>query len=451
MNTVAATMQNPEKDMAIIAGQATINIGTIGHVAHGKSTLTEALSGIKPVKFKEEKERNITIHLGYANAKIYKCDTCPRPDCYIATGSGEKKTTFPCRNLNCNGKMTLIRHISLVDTPGHDSLMATMINGASVMDAAILLIGANQKCPQPQTLEHLAAAEIMQLKPIIIAQNKADLMTPSSLREHKQQINEFVQGTVAEDSPIIPIAAIQGWNLNVLCEYLDTKITHPLRDLNSPVRMVLVRSFDVNKPGDLEKILNLKGGVLGGTILSGVLRIGDEIEIKPGIEKEDPDTGEVKWYSLRTRVISLYAEGNSLQSAVPGGLIGVGSKLDPSLTKGDNMKGQVLGHVGTLPDNLIGMEISYFLMKRLVGGEDGKNLKVKRLEKSEILQINIGSVTTKGYVQAVVKDLAKLKLQRPVCSSEGERIAISRRIGGKWRLIGWGRIEKGISTPSYTL
>ena len=456
-----------EKDLEIIANQATINIGTIGHVAHGKSTLTEALSGIKPVKFKEEKERNITIHLGYANAKIYKCDTCPRPDCYRATGSHEKHTSFLCRNLNCQGTMHLIRHISIVDCPGHDALMATMVNGASVMDAAIMVVGANQHCPQPQTMEHLAAAEIMQLKHILIAQNKVDLVKPSEARENHDQIKSLVEGTVAANSPIIPMSAIHKYNLDVLCEYLITKIPHPLRDLSSAVRMVVVRSFDVNKPGPfdtIESLDNLKGGVAGGTIVQGILRVGDEVEIKPGLIKSMPD-GTLQCTSLRTRVITLYAERNSLQYAVPGGLIGVGTLLDPTLTRRDRMKGQVIGHVGTLPPNLSGMEISYNLMRRMVGVDQqsttSEPLKVKKLEVKEILQINIGSIATQGHVQALretekkptdsssnIKSskfyMAKIKLNRPVCSPDGEKISLSRKIDGKWRLIGWGLIEKGI-------
>lgn len=145
--------------------------GTIGHVAHGKSTLVKAISGVHTVRFKNEMERNITIKLGYANAKIFKCShpDCERPDAYVAYGSS-KEDTFPCDR--CGGNYELVRHVSFVDCPGHDILMATMLNGAAVMDGAMLLIAANEMCPQPQTSEHLAAVEIMRLKDIIIVQNK---------------------------------------------------------------------------------------------------------------------------------------------------------------------------------------------------------------------------------------------------------------------------------------
>lgn len=103
---------NPLTDY-IIARQATINIGTIGHVAHGKSTVVKAISGVQTVRFKNELERNITIKLGYANAKIYKCDNpeCPRPTCYRSFKS-EKEVDPPCERDGCSGKYRLLRHVS---------------------------------------------------------------------------------------------------------------------------------------------------------------------------------------------------------------------------------------------------------------------------------------------------------------------------------------------------
>ena len=152
----------------IMSRQATMNIGTIGHVAHGKTTLVRAISGIQTTKHKIEKERNITYFLGYANAKLYKCPKCPDLEAYQAYGS-TKEDQPKCEK--CGERLELLRHISFVDCPGHDILMATMLNGASVMDAALLLVAANIQCPQPQTREHLAAVENMDLENIIIVQN----------------------------------------------------------------------------------------------------------------------------------------------------------------------------------------------------------------------------------------------------------------------------------------
>jgi translation initiation factor 2 gamma subunit (eIF-2gamma) len=176
--------------------------GTIGHVAHGKSTVVKAISGVQTVRFKNELERNITIKLGYANAKIYKCNNaaCERPACYKAYSSG-KEDNPPCDL--CNGPMELQRHVSFVDCPGHDILMATMLNGAAVMDGALLLIASNESCPQPQTSEHLAAVEIMRLKDIIILQNKIDLITESAAQSQFDTIQKFIQGTIADGAPVV--------------------------------------------------------------------------------------------------------------------------------------------------------------------------------------------------------------------------------------------------------
>ncbi|XP_029850683.2 eukaryotic translation initiation factor 2 subunit 3, Y-linked [Ixodes scapularis] len=430
----------------VISRQATINIGTIGHVAHGKSTVVKAISGVQTVRFKNELERNITIKLGYANAKIYKCDDekCTRPACYRSAGSS-KEDDFPCDRLGCNGRFRLLRHVSFVDCPGHDILMATMLNGAAVMDAALLLIAGNESCPQPQTSEHLAAIEIMKLKHILILQNKIDLVKESQAKEQYQQILKFVQGTVAEGAPVVPISAQLKYNIEVICEYIVKKIPMPLRDFASEPRLIVIRSFDVNKPGC--EVDDLKGGVAGGSILRGVLKVGQEIEVRPGIVSKD-DEGKLLCKPIFSRILSLCTEQNDLMYAVPGGLIGVGTKIDPTLSRADRMVGQVLGAVGALPDIYIELEISYFLLRRLLGVRtegDKKGAKVQKLSKNEVLMVNIGSLSTGGRVLAVKADLAKISLTSPVCTEIGEKIALSRRVEKHWRLIGWGQIRRGVT------
>lgn len=435
----------------VISRQATLNIGTIGHVAHGKSTIVKAISGVQTVRFKNELERNITIKLGYANAKIYKCDNdeCPRPGCYRSAGS-MTEDVFPCPRPGCGGKFRLLRHVSFVDCPGHDILMATMLNGAAVMDAALLLVAGNESCPQPQTSEHLAAIEIMKLKHIIILQNKIDIVKESQAKEQYDQILKFVQGTVAEGAPIVPISAQLKYNIEVLCELIVKKIPVPMRDFTSDARLIVIRSFDVNKPGC--EVEELKGGVAGGSILRGVLRVGQEIEVRPGIVSKDSE-GKLTCRPIFSRVISLLAEQNELQYAVPGGLIGVGTRIDPTLCRADRMVGQILGAVGALPAIFTELEMSYFLLRRLLGVRtegDKKGAKVQKLSKNEILMVNIGSLSTGGRVLAVKADLAKISLTNPVCTEVGEKIALSRRVEKHWRLIGWGQIRRGVTiTPTH--
>ena len=179
--------------------------------------------------------------------------------------------------------------------------------------------------------------------------------------------------------------------------------------------MIVIRSFDVNKPGsDVEE---LKGGVAGGSILKGnpllshliacfalgILRVGQEIEVRPGIVSKSAD-GNIQCRPIRSVIVSLCAEKNQLQYAVPGGLIGVGTKIDPTLCRGDRLVGHVLGAIGTLPDVFVDIEISYYLLRRLLGvrTEGGKKgAKVEKLSKGEFLMVNIGSLSTGGKVTAV--------------------------------------------------
>ncbi|KAK2146623.1 hypothetical protein LSH36_594g02073 [Paralvinella palmiformis] len=430
----------------VISRQATINIGTIGHVAHGKSTLVKAISGVQTVRFKNELERNITIKLGYANAKIYKCEdpNVARPQCYTSRGSNHVDV-FPCDIPGSKGKFKLIRHVSFVDCPGHDILMATMLNGAAVMDAALLLIAGNESCPQPQTSEHLAAIEIMKLKHVLIMQNKIDLVKESQAKEQYEQILKFVQGTVAEGAPVVPISAQLKYNIDAVCEYIVKKIPVPTRDFTSSPRLIVIRSFDVNKPGC--EVDALKGGVAGGSLLRGVLKVGQEIEVRPGIVSKDND-GVLKCQPIKSRIVSLFAEQNDLQYAVPGGLIGVGTKIDPTLCRADRLVGQVVGVVGSLPDIFIELEINYYLLRRLLGVRtegDRKGAKVQKLTKGEVLMVNIGSLSSGGRVLAVKVDLAKIGLTNPVCTEVGEKIALSRKVEKHWRLIGWGQIRRGVT------
>ncbi|KAJ4297217.1 eukaryotic translation initiation factor 2 subunit gamma [Collariella sp. IMI 366227] len=426
----------------IIARQATINIGTIGHVAHGKSTVVKAISGVQTVRFKNELIRNITIKLGYANAKIYKCDSpeCPRPTCYRAhTGyyvtSRKRAPGFATRRL----ERRISPWCAFVDCPGHDILMSTMLSGAAVMDAALLLIAGNESCPQPQTSEHLAAIEIMKLDKIIILQNKVDLMREEAAKQHYESILKFIRGTVAGKSPIIPISAQLKFNIDAINDAIVNTIPIPPRDFSMDPHMIVIRSFDVNKPGS--EIDELKGGVAGGSILHGLLKLGDEIEIRPGIVSRD-DKGNLKCTPIISRIVSLNSEANDLKYAVPGGLIGVGTRIDPTLCRADRLVGFVLGLKGRLPEIYSEIEINFYLLRRLLGVRtaDGKQAKVDKLAKNEVIMVNIGSTSTGAKVVAIKKDAAKLQLTSPACTNIGEKVALSRRIEKHWRLIGWATI-----------
>lgn len=328
--------------------------------------------------------------------------------------------------------------------------MSTMLSGAAVMDAALLLIAGNETCPQPQTSEHLAAIEIMKLENIIILQNKVDLMRQPDAQTHYESILKFIKGTVADGSPIIPISAQLKYNIDAINEFLVTKIPVPIRDFTAAPHMIVIRSFDVNKPG--AEIEDLKGGVAGGSILNGIIKLNDEIEIRPGIISKD-SAGATICRPIMSRIVSLFAEHNDLKFAVPGGLIGVGTRVDPTLCRADRLVGQVLGHRDKLPQIYHELEVNYFLLRRLLGVKtaDGKQTKVAKLAKNEVLMVNIGSSATGAKVLGVKADAAKLALTTPACTAIGEKVALSRRIEKHWRLIGWANIVHGeIIEPQFS-
>ena len=441
------TIEDPSKitplEKEIISRQATINIGTIGHVANGKTILVRAISGIQTTRHKIEKERNITYVLGYANAKLYKCPKCPQPDCYKSAGS-DADDHLKCDK--CNEELELLRHVSFVDCPGHDILMATMLNGAAVMDAALLLIASNEICPQPQTIEHLAAVECIDLQNIIIIQNKIDLVKEENAKEHYAQIKKFVQGTKAAKSPIIPISAQLKYNIDAVIYHL-CNIPIPKRDFISPPRFIVVRSFDTNKPGaEPEK---LQGGVAGGTLMKGILKLGEIVEIRPGIPQKVQDK-YVSVTPIYSRIISLKAEENDLIYAIPGGLIGVGLKIDPFLTRGNRLVGKLLGHPGKLPDVYVSIIVKSYLLSRVIGLRGDKGMvHIGEIRVGEVLLVNAGSTAVGSTVKEINGDnneIITFTLAFPICCEANEKVAISRKIGHSWRLIGWGEILPGGKT-----
>ncbi|MCX6695826.1 MAG: translation initiation factor IF-2 subunit gamma [Candidatus Altiarchaeota archaeon] len=398
--------------------QPEINIGLVGHVDHGKTTLTKALSGKWTDTHSEEIKRGISIRLGYADRDFFKCPKCPVPQAYTT----QKKC------VHCGSETKFLRRVSFVDSPGHETLMATMLSGAAIMDGALLVIAANEVCPQPQTAEHLVALETLGVKKIVVAQNKVDLVTKEQAVEHYKSIMNFVKGTCAENAPIIPIAAHYNANIDVLIQAIEEVLVTPEHDPNKPLRMNVARSFDINKPGAVPS--ELKGGVLGGSISYGVIKVGDEIEVRPGVKKKNV------YRPVITKVVSLTSGGASVDSANPGGLIAIGTELDPALTKADNMSGSVIGHPGTLPEVRENLILDVTLMTRLVGGIGEQ---IKPLIKGEALMLSSGSAVTVGVVMNPGKGEFSLKL--PVCAEAGSKVALNRRIGARWHLIGYGMIK----------
>ncbi len=394
------------------------NIGMVGHVAHGKTTLTEALTGKLTLTHSEELKRGITIRLGYADARIYRCKKCSR---YFTYEGPDAKCPY------CFSDSELQNTVSFVDAPGHETLMATVLTGAALMDGAILIIAANERCPQPQTREHLTALEAVGIENIIIVQNKIDLVDEKRAKESYKEIKKFIKGTKLENSPIIPISAQQKINIDVVLEAIEKMIPNSTSQ-EGEFRMLVARSFDINKPGTTPS--KIVGGVVGGSIVTGKIKVGDEIEIKPGVKIKDA------YRPLTTKVIGLQKAGINLEEAGPRGLLGVMTTLDPALTKADSIVGNVVGLPGKLPEAKDEVRIEIKLLDRVVGSKEMG--RVEPIRVGESLMINAGTARSIGIVTEQKKGMLTLKLKIPICVEEKERIVISRQLSGRWRLIGYG-------------
>ncbi len=416
-------------DSKALPKQPEVNIGTIGHVDHGKTTLVQSLTGVWASRHSEELKRGITIKLGYADLPIYKCPKCEPPRNY---------STKPA--CTCAEQAVFTRAISFVDAPGHEALMATMLSGAAIMDGAILVIAADEPCPQPQTREHLAAAEVIGIKNIVIVQNKIDIVDERRALQSYQEIKNFVKGTVAENAPIIPVSAQRGINIDVLLNAIEEIIPTPKRDETKPPFMYIIRSFDVNKPGTL--IEEMEGGIIGGTIAQGKFDVGEEIEIRPGIMAERE--GKTVYNPLVTEIKTLQAGEQNVKEATCGGLVGVGTLLDPSYTKADGLTGNIAGKIGLLPPTLTELTLETHVLERAVGTKE--LLKVEKINLDETLLLHVGAAVNIGKVTAAKSSIIRVKLNRPVCVLPGSRVAISRKITARWRLIGFGLIVEKSGT-----
>lgn len=388
-----------------------INVGVVGHIDHGKTTLLSKLTGKFTDTHSEELKRGITIKLGYAEAIIYK--------------DGEEY------NLK---KGTPQRYISFIDAPGHEMLMATMLSGAAIIDAAILVIAANEGI-KPQTREHFIALQAKGIENIIIVQNKIDLVSKEKAFENYKKIKEFVKGTIAENSPIIPVSAQQEINIDKILEEL-CKIKIPEKDTKSEPIFLVARSFDINLPGT--NISEIKGGVLGGILKKGKLKVGDEIEIKPGLNTKK--NNQIIYSPLTTKIISIHKGKNSISEVFPGASISIETSLDPFMTKTDTLNGCIVSLKGKLPEITSKLKIKSNLFKEAIGTEQSQ--KVEAIKTKEMLMLNVNTTTTVGVVEKLDNKTQEIELllNIPIIALKGDNVGIARNIENHWRLIGFGKI-----------
>lgn len=423
MDNLKKTLKTMAKRKII---QPEVNVGLIGHVDHGKTTLTQRLTGKWADTHSEEIKRGITIRLGYADTTLRKCKKCDGPKSYTVF---EKCET-------CGGATKELKRISIVDAPGHESLMATMLSGATMMDGALLLVAANESCPQPQTREHIMGLQIMGIRNIIVLQNKVDLVSKERAKKNYEQIKKFLEETGYKDAPVIPISAGHNINTGAVIQAIDEHIPKKERDPQVNPLMFVSRSFDINKPGaDISK---LSGGVLGGSLVQGILKKGQEVEIRPGLRFEERN--QKVWKPIKTKIVSLASGKDPLNEAGPGGSIALGTSLDPAIVKSDQLAGAVVGHPDALPEVKYELKLETNLLERVVGSKEDKD--VEPIKMGESLMLNVNTAATVGVVSNLSKGNVTLNLKLPVCPQPESRVTISRLIGSRFRLIGYGIVKE---------
>ena len=392
--------------------QSELNIGVVGHVDHGKTTLTSKLTGTRTDKHSDEIKQGISIKLGYADAEFYKCKKCNGIQAY-----GIKK-----KCVLCGSDCELVRKVSFVDAPGHETLMAVMLSGATLLNGAILVIAANEDCPQPRTVEHFSALKMHGIKNIVVSQNKIDLVTKEKAIENYKKIREFLDNEGYSHVPIIPTSAHFDTNIDALVYALVEYIPKPKLDVNAPLKMRVVRSFDINKPGqDIDK---LQGGVLGGSILQGTLSEKQKVWLYPGIDKP-----------IELTVESLNSNGISFKKAHAGGLIAIGTKLDPFFISGDKMVGQLICVEESKPQMASELDLKYTKIDRLL--ESNKD----QIKIGENIVLIIGSAAHLGTVKKYKNDQLLISLKKEAVYHKSETIAISRLVNGRWRLSGYAEVK----------
>ncbi len=405
--------------MVSMIKQSEFNIGTLGHVDHGKTTLTSAITHQWTDTHSESVKRSMTIKLGYADALISKCEG----------KDGVKYTTAPkCED----GSIPVpARRISLLDAPGHETLMATAIAGSSIIDAALFVISAAEPAPMPQTREHLMIINALKIDKVVVVQTKIDVVGREKAIANEKQIKAFLKGSVIENAPIVPVMANRNVNVDAVLEQI-VNLKLPERDTKSDPIMYVARSFDVNRPGS--EIVDLKGGVIGGSIIIGKFKVGDEIEIRPGINTAKDKTKRESYEPIFTKVDSLSAGSEKLDEAIAGGLIAIGTEVDPSFSKADGLVGQIVGLAGKLPESMQSIELQYTSLNR-------NDLPKQGFRDGEPVLLGVGTGTVIGYIKKAKRDRLSIDLKHMICIDKQAKISLLRNFSQRWRLSGYGVLK----------
>jgi selenocysteine-specific elongation factor len=344
-------------------------IGTAGHVDHGKSTLVLTLTGIDPDRLREEKERQMTIDLGFA---------------WLTLPGGES--------------------VGVIDVPGHIDFIKNMLAGVGGIDAALFIVAADEGV-MPQTREHLAILDLLQVPAGVVALTKVDAVSEEGwLDLVEADVRDTLSGTCLAEAPIIPVSARTGAGLDVLKQALEGVLAHvpPRRDKGQP-RLPIDRAFSVAGFGT----------VVTGTLSDGAFRVGDEVEVVPD--------------GLKARIRSLQTHRKSVEIGLPG------SRLAINLTgvHPDQMR---RGMVVTRPGNLQATALIDVRLRLVAADSPLTGEALAPLRHNQAVDFFSGAVETPARVRLLDTEQlqpggtgwAQLRLEEPVAVAPGDRFIIRR-------------------------
>jgi translation initiation factor 2 subunit 3 len=401
--------------------QPNFNLGTLGSVSDGKSTMIYHLTGIKTQKHSSEKHRNITIKPGYANLKIWFCEECNN---YESSASDQNEVKCKC----CEEPTNLVNHLSFVDCPGHAELILTMMGSVSLMKGAIVVVSAAESVnKKPQLVQHLIASKMANIDKLIICFNKLDLVSKEVAIERKNELDQLLERLDIRPHIIIPTAFNKKLGIQNLLKAMMEVFPPREKDMRDESFFRITRSFDVNKAGTTWSDVN--GGIIGGSLIHGQLNIGDEVEIRPGILSKGKD-GKFISQPIVTKILSLETDGIQLENLNPGGLVGIGTEIDPYYCKNDMLSGNIMGRIGTLPNVYNEVKLKYKKLDEFEGRWDPKN--------GDTVFLQIGNVSVESRLAKFNKENFNFSLLKPACIEENAKILVCRKDDGILKIVGFG-------------
>lgn len=408
--------------------QPILNLGCLGSVSDGKSTMVKLLSGKSTQTHSKEKVRNITMKVGYANTKFWK-------------SKKDNTLTSSYSDVDNSETHNLIHHVSFVDCPGHHDLLEVMMSGAMVMDGGIVVVSGNESIEnKPQLKQHIITAKLVGLKKIIFILNKLDLVDKYVANERYEDLVNFLKEFDIIDPIIIPMSMSLGLGKENLIQSIIDYFPPSERRQIKTTQFMITRSFDINKNGITPQ--KFKPGVVGGSLISGDIQVGDEIIISPGKQKKTATGWKVKEFT--TKVVSLKSEKDSLDKIYPGGLTAIGTEIDPYYTMKDKLKGNIIFKKSENYQRNIYYEIDINL-KFVEWNKEYFEL----IKKDKILTLQIGANTLVSKVISINNTneetkLVKFILERPICVLDDQNILVCDKVDGNHlSIIAYGKVESG--------